>query len=731
MQKDNTFDTVISDICKRKLHSAIKGLENYILSNPQVQSLDKLVTINVDYDMMAEYWKRGVNDPERNQVYEQLLHRLHTLTMNISITQHYRSSSYWMSLYQSPRKNGMKWGLSSVRNELEGFVSDMAVIDLEPEHIRKVKQNELNIRHHSYINDLFNYILTSHMWSEEVGNQFVDILVTPTVDTCDQQLIVSAITLATLNAFDVNKVLTLIRVYSQSSDVHVKQRALVGWTLTIDEKKDKLYPELKCAIADVCTDESVCQELTELQMQLYFCMEAEKDQKKIHDEIMPEIMNGSRIKITQKGLVEMDEDTLEDILHPDAAERDMEKMEQSVMRMAEMQKQGSDIYYAGFSQMKRFPFFNELSNWFVPFYTGHPAITNIWNNTKGKRFLQSLTAASAFCDGDKYSFVLAFEQVLSHLPAQMMKMVENGEASPMAIGGIVDSAEQNTPAYVRRMYLQNLYRFFRLFPMRQEFHNPFDDRNNYLFFANNFFTNTPIKMRLFEMVAFLIKRQKYYEAESVLVKFPDEQDYQYCMLRAHIIQFDSLRSWNKERTLYENALERKPGDRKAMAGLARAHYGMEQYNEALEIYNRLLEEVPDSKSYMLNAAICMVNLRQSQEALKLLYKLNYLYPDDMTVIHVLAWALTLENRYEDALKLYKQLTTQKHPNPDNFLNYGYCLWLKGDVAEAIQTFHYYSNLVDNGASKLEDAFMEAEHDILNQHHINDDEIKMMLDAATS
>ena len=53
-------------------------------------------------------------------------------------------------------------------------------------------------------------------------------------------------------------------------------------------------------------------------------------------------------------------------------------MEESFQKMAEMQKQGTDIYFGGFSQMKRFPFFNELSNWFVPFYSHHPAVAEVY-----------------------------------------------------------------------------------------------------------------------------------------------------------------------------------------------------------------------------------------------------------------------------------------------------------------------------------------------------------------
>ena len=77
MQNVNPLDGVISYITAKKLFAGIQSLENYLLSYPQMPGLDKLSAIKVDYELMADYWKRGANDPEREQVYEQLLRRLY------------------------------------------------------------------------------------------------------------------------------------------------------------------------------------------------------------------------------------------------------------------------------------------------------------------------------------------------------------------------------------------------------------------------------------------------------------------------------------------------------------------------------------------------------------------------------------------------------------------------------------------------------------------------------
>lgn len=100
-------------------------------------------------------------------------------------------------------------------------------------------------------------------------------------------------------------------------------------------------------------------------MQLIFSLNAEKDTNTIQKEIMPDLMKNQNFQVTQFGLVEREEDPMEDILHPEASEQRMEKLEATFGRMMDMQKQGSDIYFGGFSQMKRFPFFYDICNWFT------------------------------------------------------------------------------------------------------------------------------------------------------------------------------------------------------------------------------------------------------------------------------------------------------------------------------------------------------------------------------
>ena len=729
MKQNDTLNEILELVLSRQLGKSINALENYLLTHPQQKDMDELIDLRDDYRLMADYWQRGFEDPQRGVVYNQLLCRMYVLVANIITNWQITDSSFLKALHLRPRKIRKDWSMTSVRNAMEDFVASLAVHQLEKSD--NLPTSTLYQDHWQLMNDLFDYIVTSRQWRQQLADVFLEMLLSLTLSSNDQQMVVSAITLSALQTFCPQKFRVLAEVYRQCTDERVRQRALVGWVLAAccsDSTAWRLFTDVSSTIASLCENEQTRNELAELQMQLIYCTDADADTHTIQKEILPDIMNGSNIKVTRQGLVEMDEDSLDDILHPEAAEENMERMEKSMQRMVDMQRQGADIYFGGFSQMKRFPFFNQLSNWFVPFYSQHPDISSIWNNTRGKKFLKAITRLGAFCDSDKYSFVLAFNQVLDRLPQSMLKMIEDGEATAVPMGGEVSDEQQKSPAFMRRLYLQDLYRFYRLFTTRSEFFNPF---TRTVFFSNSLLSVPALSSQSLSVARFLLKRRRYAEAISVLTNIPEEQqhDFQYYMMLGTALQHAPQTTIMSPIACYRLALQLQPADERAKAALARALFANQEYEEALDHYNSLLEKKPDHRSYQLSAAVCLINMHRSDEALKTLYKLNYLYPDDQSINRVMAWAFTLSGKFEQADKLFCQLLADKEPLPADMLNYGYCLWLSGNIVTAIGMFRQFIDTQDDEKIDIEKEFMHgSEHELLLQHGISDTEIRLMLDA---
>ena len=709
---DNSLSRIFYRLSHVNVGLALQETETYLMAWPNPQSMEKLNVLKREYQLMSDYWQQGVKDPQLEQQYQRLLQRLYVLCANISIHKHMSSLSFLQGLYNGVRQSGRSWSISNIRAEMENFVSETAMLQLEPEHQQKEKRQELYKQHQQQMNALFNYVLTSRVWTDGVGSEMEKILLSPTVDSNDQQLLISAVMLSLMNRFDMVKFRLLVNVYRQSPDEPVRQRALVGWVMSLDEEWLSVYPEIKALIDEVLKSKRACRELTELQMQLIYTLNADKDSAVVHDEIVPDLLKNNSLRMTNNGIEEVKEDPLEDVLHPDAAEERMERLEASFNKMMDMQKQGADIYFGGFSQMKRYPFFYDISNWFTPFYLQHPDISQFMERIESDKFLENVLQKAPFCDSDKYSFVMAFQQVVNGLPEHMRQMMKRGETSLPEI----DVEERQSGAYIRRCYLMDMYRFFKLFPNRTAFCNPFDTSKDELgmclFFTSTVFKGTPLDQRKREIVVFLRKQKMKRAAKQLLLTFPSDMwDLQYWL-------------WLDN---YRAAAKYFPDNEQAMAAYARQLFGDSEYDEAEELYDKLLLLNPEKRAYMLNRAICQLNMGNFEEAQKALYQLNYEQPDNQDVQRALAWALTCDGKLEQAERIFHQLAANEALTSSDYQNYGYCLWLLHRYQEAADLLRKYNETNDKWRDGYNFYIMDKQW--LNQHGISDIEIKMMIDLV--
>ena len=720
MTKNHALDAVYGWLLRRNLSEALTAMESYLSSYTGGQDADRLYALQADFQLMSDYWKRGFKDPQLPQLYDNLLRRLYVLYADAAMSYQIKHSAYLSSVHAHLTLTSHDWTLQALKEALEEFVTASAILALEPEHTQAEKKKALHRQHQQLIADWFGRLWLSAIWNEGQASAMEEILLSPTIDTNDQQVLTSAIMLATLNHFDIAKFRVLLSVYRQSTEPAVCQRALVGWVLALhDDIFLYLYGDERKTLDEVLEDKAVCQELVQLQHQIILCINAEKDNKTIQQEIMPDLLKNNGFRVTRNGIEEVEDHSLDDILHPDEEERRMEQVEESFQKMQEMQKQGSDIYFGGFSQMKRFSFFQEISNWFVPFYLDHPGIADMAEKFQKNAFMQSLMRTGPFCHSDKYSFVLAFNQVINHIPQNLWEMMERGEATVME----VQNEESHSAAYIRRTYLQDLYRFFRLYPYRSEFTNPFEDYQ-YLFLAKKVFSRTHVEAYFNDVAAFLIKQKYMQEAGMVLDNCGEARcDFRHYMMCGYLLQhhYHTFAPEKDALYCYQKALELEPGHEKALQGYARALFDQERYEKALSAYDQLLTIQPEKKHYLLNRAVCQTNTGQYAEALKDLYRLNFESPDDATVNRVLAWTLTCGEKYEQAEKIYAQLLAGQ-TLPEDLLNYGYCLWLGGHVDEAADCFHRYLKETEQKKTFI----IENELALLREKGITEPEMQMML-----
>ena len=720
MNVEEILSKAINCLMDRRLSNAIEVLDQLYVQRPSLMGHSEFEAIKTDYQLMVDYMGRGFSDSHRESLYNTLLQRLYRVAADLEISWRCKNVSAYVNSFRVI--DHLNTSHDFVRTVLESFVSDIAMLSLQPEEMREQKSTELYDRHQSFMNRLFSALWTSCQWTDDDCKFYTELLLSPTVVSTDQQVIVSAISLGAMNQFDINKFKTLVNVYQKATDEHVRQRALVGWVLAVFEGMD-IFPEQDAMIRELCENPAITRELLTLQIQFFYSKDAEKDNDKIQRDIMPDIMRNSNLTIGRLGIMEKEEDAIESILHQDADEKRMEQLEEKVRKMMDMQKQGSDIYFGGFSQMKRFPFFNDMVNWFTPFYLNHPALRSVINKLGDTKFLNTLMERSNFCESDRYSFAFALEQIINQLPAD----IKDAIGSDAMLGPLAESDDTEDAISIRRTYLQDLYRFFRLYHTANDFINPFEDNGRGDFVADTFFFTyksfmgtglDDVKLRL---ASHLYKHQQMTELAELLTTF-QSADPRYAILMG----YTNINMGKAEFAyqFFDYALKTEPDNQWALKGKARAALDAEDYKTAEEVYTELLKLEPGHKNYTMNRCVALLKLGRTSEVREELFRLDYQYPEDMNVKRVLAWAMLSDNSLDKASQLYDTLLAAT-PAHEDYLNAGYCQWAMGNVQRAVELFREW--IVKSGKSReqlLEEFRSDA--DTLEMYGISETDCFLML-----
>lgn len=718
------YEIYIPLIAKHNVGKALRAMKETIAEDKLPGYIvARYEDVKNDYRLMQDAMMRGLRDDKIDEVYADIMRKVYGAGLDVLIEE--KVKKYSSFAYARVSAQQTETHPDAVRTVLEAYVQDMAMMAFEPENTRKAKMEKLTADHHAYMKQLFNALLVAPMWNDRRAADFADLLLSPIIDRDDALLLVSAVMLATMNVNDPYKWDMLAEVYVRATDKVLKMRALVGWVLSLpyDPRGPRLFPFVQERIKAMLADKTTLKQMLDMQMQMLFCCNADADNEEIQRNIMPTLIKNTNLQMTRLGIVEKEDDPMKDIMDPNAAERDMEEMERKYRKMMDMQKQGSDIYFGGFSKMKTFPFFNDLCNWFAPFNAAHPALGAARERLAGSTFLNNLMENGPFCDSDKYSFALAIAQIMDRMPDNVKEML-NSDAT---FGPTVSKDEQEDPAYICRSYLQSLYRFFRLYRSKRDFLNPFildeleDNDGNALFMSYKLLACPEMEENAVALCGFLLKRKMMRELMSMAICYKSSQNPRLVRFLALVPMTDG--KWQEAYDLFASVSEDQHTE-ESLRGMAHCCMSLKRFGEAVAIYRRLLAMHPDSFSYQLNLAVCLmssdafsscgaatslggkVDARPNkvvEEGTKLLYKLDYEHPNNANVRRVLAWCMMLQGNFDKAIDIYTRLLSQPDAVSADRLNAAYAHWLSRDVARAVALLREYCNLCEQEEAEAKEA----------------------------
>ena len=667
---------------------------------------DELEDASSTYERMVQCYRDGLSDDRREEIHNLIAGFMHMTFLNFVINDRIQQNATLLAA----KKRGESINLLEVADTWKSHMDDS-----------------------EYYNTVFSALLTSWQWKSKTYDYYVRLITDTAIDKKLAALMISAIMLSCLCVFDIYKFKCLVDCYLRLDDIMLRERAFVGWVFCSSRPSSYGEAPVNKTLENLLRDEHVLNECLELQKQVIFCLDADKDGGIVKKEIIP---NLSPKSLKHSFESDVEESSLNEILHPEQEEEQAEKLERSMTNMMNMQKAGSDIYFSGFSKMKSFAFFHRMSNWFLPYYYNNPVLqplAKVLDNDD--TFLKSIQNYSSFCESDKYSFSFAMEISLKSELAPVKSLIKQGLLFSNTIS-LKDDNDEATLA--RRMYLQDLLRFFRVSSFAGGIENPFLETQNDMgdntlgFFlrAWKLEDDSILGQTILKFCRFLIKR-KDYKRLGIFAPLLTKCDIDECIL-FYTLYLINIEHAYKEALLLLSMLSIRNEDATIVKAKAKCFMEMKMYEAALEEYEKL-QKIKPSDPNLLKMAFCYLHNGKVEEAMKLLYELNYKHPDNTDVIRSLAWGNLLREEFSAAIDLYKKLDDMtkadgKSAFPEDVYNMGLCYWMSGNMDEACVCFRKYSETKREGDFLLSQK-MTVDYHILQKSGIEFYEIFLMRDSV--
>ena len=657
--------------------------------------------VTTAYNYMLEYMCKGMPDPNRALMHSELIGKAYLLNDEITLS---RLSEHSLSVYcQMRRKYHGEVNIADFHNRLREYSINRAMLQLMPGNEDKIK--ELTKRHEQESNELFMRLWSEGSWSSRQRNEAKEFLNDFEVDNSDKAMLIGAIIVSLLKIFDPAKVIFLCDACTHD-EISISQRALVGLFIVtfINNHRIEHYPELTQRLEQLCETPNFENRLLILQLQFLRTRETQKIDRKMREEIIPAMLKNPNIRNAKLGL-DLDKEELEqDDKNPEwQAWLDDDAIKNKLDEMAQWQTEGADVYMSTFSQLKHFPFFNEMSNWFRPFDMHNSAVSGLIPSSADANkvnLLKTLFASRFFCNSDKYSFSFTLQQVPEEQRGMLMQQLGGQHGEEIADP---DTEQPSIPRKVEEelqgnQYIQDLYRFFKLSSFKKEFTDPFTLSLSML--VNKHLGNilrTPQSMlRIFR---YLLQKEYFAEASEIGCNIEklndtnacDAQFYQemgYC--KQKVGEYDAAVEY------YHKADIIKPDTLWTIRHTAQCHRMRRDPKSALPYYLQAEELAPDNRSILLQTGECLVALKRYDEAFTRFFKVEYLEPDSIRSWRAIAWCSFMVGKYDQARDYYSRLRSSSARNMQDWLNAAHVELVLGNNADAIEYYRKAATLCKDG-----------------------------------
>jgi tetratricopeptide (TPR) repeat protein len=699
------YHRIICDLDNKKLKNAFDSLQSFISGGREYVFQEKLNEVQDTYKKLLHYRMDGVKDPMQDDIYRNILIAAYELADQLKHSLLSASSGF----FYKQRRNMQ---LREENRTLEELCEQLSACR-RTDSLEKYEDILSSLFHKIWIADMFtpgNSAAVRKIWS--VHKQ-------PFTTGCQ---VVSALILALQASFDKEKLLLLFDAIHLSADEEIRIRALIGILITLYMygKRSLLYPQITERLEILAEEPGFSQKLRIITLRFILTRDTEKITRKLRDEIFPDMV---KLKHDQNELnTELPEEK-----NPEWKELFTDSsLEKKMKEFHELQQEGVDVMHFTFIRLKNFPFFREISNWFLPYTTGHSLFDGQpQSGNHGKNISEIINNFFFMCNSDKYSLYFHMMQLPEEARRVMMEQFnqQTDEIKEHYKGEWMD--KQKKFEIISGHYIQDLYRFFQLFPAHRDFDDifvlPFDFYN--LSILQPYMSDEETLMSIADFYLRKDYPDDAYMIYDTLAKTQKENDmlFQksgYCLQMSGDIK-GALNAY-----LHANLLN--PRNKWLIRRIAKCYRIRKQYAEAL-VYYRHYEEL-FAEDLSMDIGHCLLALKDYNEALKYYFKADYLDAESHKAWRPIAWCSFQTGRYEQARNYYEKIITEMHPTMHDFLNAGHTEWALRNNKEALGFYlqSIRNNEEEGGFHKFKERFDQDRRHLLPAG-IPEEEIPLMLD----
>lgn len=728
-QIESTYKSVISLLLAGKLKLAFDKTRLLVYELNRGDIKDNFEDMVRNYRFMLQYFVAGIDDPERKTIYNKQVAKLINLISTLKEELMFRNSTnfeYTQKRYY-PHKLNFR-STSALFDSLQYFHKQNELVDTTIS-LEQSGTTQSRYNFEKLLPDLFAIYWLSTNFQEEDKTVFHKIIHKDYPGIIEKSLITSALTLNLWRMFDEEKLIMLLDI-CQHENIQIRQRALVGLCFIYTKYDDilKFYPSIRNRLVILFDNSTITENLKNIFFLIIGTSETDKITKRMREEILPEVMKMSPIikdKLDAETLIKSDEWGEENPEWNEILEQS--GIADKLQELTELQLEGADVYMSTFSMLKNFSFFNETSNWFLPFDPEYSAVESLFQNNE-KSILTAFLNNSIICNSDKYSFCLSVMQ----MPQTQRKMMSN--SFKMESEQLEEITKDETllkpdiaARNIARQYVQDLFRFFRINPHHTDFQDIFKlslKMHNTTFFSL-LSSSSEIKT---EVAEYYFTKKLYSQAINLFSEIIQESEPSAALYQKIGFAYQQNSQIHDALQAYLKSDIILPDDVWTIKKIAFCYRIIGDFEKAIEFYKHADFLKPNQVNTKIQIAKCLVRSDKHKEALQAYMEIEQSAPDNEMVLRSISWCAFVTRNIPQA-EYYLEKILSALPTNNDFLNAGHIALCKKDRKGALE-FYKKSVELSDGNLQLNIDQINSDKGYLKANGVDEDEISLLLDELS-